>query len=344
MLAGFAVALLVTGLIAYAVLAGADFGAGFWDLTAGSAERGARVRGLIERSIGPVWESNHVWLIFVLVVCWTAFPTAFGSLMSTLAVALLIALVGIMLRGAGFAFRGSSTTVAQQRFFGAFFAVSSLIVPFFLGAAIGGIASGRVPAGNAQGDPLTSWANPTSALIGVLAIVTGAYLAAVYMAGDAHRGGHDDLVERMRLRALGAGVAAGLVALGGLFVVREDARPLFDGLTEGAALVAVIISIVAGAGGLWLIWTRRFGPARLVAAAAVAAIACGWALAQEPEFLPGALTVDEAAAGDATLTALLIGFVVGVLVLAPSLLLLWRLVLRGRLDRDFRPLGPERRQ
>ncbi len=344
MLAEFAVALLVVGLAAYAVLGGADFGAGFWDLTAGSAERGARVRGLIERSMGPVWESNHVWLIFVLVVCWTTFPTAFGSIMSTLWVALFIALMGIVLRGSAFAFRGESATVSQQRFFGVIFAASSLIVPFFLAAAIGGIASGRVPAGNAAGDLLTSWANPTSVLVGVLAIVTGAYLAAVYMAGDARRGGHDDLVERMRLRALGAGAAAGVVALGGFGVLREDARPLYDGLTEGAGLVAVIISIVAGIAGLWLIWTRRFALARVVAAAAVAAVACGWALAQQPEFLPGALTVEEAAAADATLAAVLIAFVVGVLVLAPSLVLLWRLVLRGRLDRDFRPLGPDRRR
>ena len=136
--------LLMLGITAYAVLGGADFGAGFWDLTAGGAERGGRLRGMVQRSMSPVWEANHVWLIFVLVIMWTAFPVAFGSLFSTLYIPLFLAAVGIIFRGAAFALRGQAATINEARLLGALFALSSVLVPFFLGAAIGGIASGRV--------------------------------------------------------------------------------------------------------------------------------------------------------------------------------------------------------
>src|SRR6185295_5604384 len=136
---------------------------------------------------------------------------------------------------------------------GAVFALSSVLTPFCFGAAIGGIASGRVPVGNAAGDLFSSWLNPTSAVIGVLAVLSGAYLAAVYLAADAHRAGLPDLERAFRARALGAGVVTGAVALGGLFVIRSDSRALFDGLTSGGGLVAVLASAVAGAVTLWLV-------------------------------------------------------------------------------------------
>ena len=132
-------AVLVIGVTAYAVLGGADFGAGFWDLTAGGAQRGARVRGLVKRSMGPVWEANHVWLIFVLVIFWTGFPEAFGAVMSTLYVPLFAAAVGIILRGVAFAVRGEAATIREARGFGATFALSSVLVPFFFGATIGAV-------------------------------------------------------------------------------------------------------------------------------------------------------------------------------------------------------------
>lgn len=141
-----AAAVLVTGMTAYAVLGGADFGSGFWDLTAGGDQRGARVRGLVKRSMSPVWEANHVWLIFVLVIFWTAFPEAFGAVMSTLYVPLFIAVIGIVFRGAAFAVRGQAATIAEARFLGAIFAFSSVLVPFCFGATVGAIASGQVPA------------------------------------------------------------------------------------------------------------------------------------------------------------------------------------------------------
>ena len=331
-------ALIVVGLTAYAVLAGADFGAGFWDLTAGGDHRGARVRGMVARSMAPVWETNHVWLIFVLVITWTAYPEAFGSITSTLYIPLFGAALGIIGRGAAFALRGQAETLAGARALGATFAISSVLTPFFLGTVLGGIASGRVPVGNAVGDPVTSWLNPTSILIGVLAVVTGAYLAAVFLAGDSVRAGLPDMVNAFRTRALESGIVAGALAIGGLFVLHEDAETLYEGLTQLPALLAVIASGVAGAATLFLVWTDRFGPARASAAGAVGCIAIGWALAQEPELLPGALTIEQAAASDATLTALLIATIAGMALLVPALVLLYRLVLQGRLDQPFEPL------
>jgi cytochrome bd ubiquinol oxidase subunit II len=337
-MAEICLALVIAGLTAYAVLGGADFGAGFWDLTAGGAERGGPVRGMVQRSMGPVWEANHVWLIFVLVIVWTAFPTAFGSIASTLFVPLTLAAVGIIFRGTAFALRGQAATINEARTIGALFALSSVLVPFFLGAALGGIAAGEVPVGNAVGDPVSSWLNPTGVTVGVLAVLTGAYLAAVYMAADSERAELPDLVDAFRTRALIAGVAAGAVAMGAILVLREDATHLYDGLTSGAGLVCVIGSSVAGLGTLALVWARRFEAARWSAASAVAAVTIGWAFAQSPDLLPGALTLDEAAASGATLTAVVVSVAIGAVLLVPSLYLLYSLVLRGRLDQGYEPL------
>ena len=338
MLTDVCVAFLVLGITAYAVLGSADFGAGFWDLTAGGAARGWRVRGMIQRSMSPVWEANHVWLIFVLVMVWTAFPVAFGSLMSTLSIPLFLAALGVIFRGMAFALRGQAATINEARVLGAVFAFSSVLIPFFFGAAIGGIASGRVPVGNAAGDLIGSWLNPTSIALGIVAILTGAYLAAVFLAGDAKRAGLPDLVAAFRARALIAGVVTGAAAVASLLVVRSDARDLFDGLTSGAGLAAVAVSAIAGVATLGLVAAGGFGPARLTAAAAVAAMTVGWALAQDPYLLPGELTLDDAAASDATLTALVISVGLGMIVLVPSLWWLYRLVLRGTLDQQYEPL------
>jgi cytochrome bd ubiquinol oxidase subunit II len=331
-------ALVLVGIVAYAVLGGADFGGGFWDLTAGGDERGGAVRGMVQRSMSPVWEANHVWLIFVLVMVWTAFPVAFGSLFSTLAIPLFLASIGIIFRGTAFALRGHAATMREARAIGATFALSSVLVPFCFGATIGGIASGRVPVGNQAGDTISSWLNPTSVLIGVLAVATGAYLAAVFLAGDSVRAGLPDLARAFRARALGAAVVTGVIAFAGLFVLRSDARDLFDGLTSGGGLVAVLLSAAAGAVTLWLVATERYGLARLTSAGAVAMVAVGWVLAQDPYVLPPQLTLARAAADDTTLAALLVGVAIGALVLVPSLWYLYRLVLQGRLDQEYEPL------
>jgi cytochrome d ubiquinol oxidase subunit II len=324
--------LMLAGLAAYAVLGGADFGAGFWALR----ERDPELREHAHHAIGPVWEANHVWLIFVLVVCWTAYPTVFGSITSTLAIPLFIAAVGIILRGTAYALRTGTATARELRGVDAVFSLASILTPFAFGTAIGGIASGRVPVGNAAGDRFESWLNQTSVLVGVLAVVTAAYLAAVYLAGDAVRGGKPEPARVFRRRALGMGVVAGAVALGGIAVVHGDAHRLFHGLSHGGGLAAVVVSGLAGAVTLALVWRGRFEPARATAALAVAAIVAGWALAQRPELLPG-LTVEQAAAGPSTLWAVVIAGAIGAVLLVPSLVLLYGLVLRGYFDREPAP-------
>jgi cytochrome bd ubiquinol oxidase subunit II len=338
MLADVPILLILVGIAAYTVLAGADFGAGFWTLFAG-AGRVSRLetREHARHAIGPVWEANHVWLIFVLVVCWTAYPTAFGSITSTLAVPLFIAAIGIILRGSSYALRGQLDKEARgQRAIENLFALSSVLTPFALGTVVGGIASGRVPVGNARGDLLTSWLNPTSIMIGALGVATGSYLAAVYLAADARRLGRHTLELDFRTRALWAGVYTGALALAGLAVARSDAPRLWDGLTEGAGLAMVIVSATAGIVTIVLVWRSRFTVARASAALAVAAIVAGWGLAQRPYMLPG-LTVSQAAAGRTTLIAVIIAVGVGAIVLVPSLALLFTLFLRGRLDSGAPP-------
>jgi cytochrome d ubiquinol oxidase subunit II len=316
------------GLIAYGLFGGADFGAGIWDLLAGGTRRGARQRDLIERSIAPIWEANHVWLIFVLVVLWTAFSGVFAAVVSTLYMPLTLAAFGMIARGAAFAFRKSISTLGMRRFLGAAFAFSSLVTPYFLGAVVGGVASGRVPAGIAAGDVVTSWVNPTSVLGGVLAVLVCAYLAAVFLCADARREGADDLAEQFRLRALGTAAVTGLLGLAGLFVLRADAPLLFEGLTGRAAPV-VALSVVAGVAAIWLLATRRFVPARATSALAVTAILVGWAVAQYPYLLLPEVTIEEAARGRPTLVAMLVALVGGTVVLLPALVYLYVLFQRS---------------
>jgi cytochrome bd ubiquinol oxidase subunit II len=312
---------LLLALVAYAIFGGADFGAGFWDLTAGGAQRGARARSVIERSIGPVWEANHVWLIFVFVVTWTAFPEAYASITLTLFVPLTIAALGIVLRGASFAFRKAAVTLGTRRAFGGAFALSSVLVPYCMGAVAGGIASGRVPAGGKAGDPVDSWVNPTSVVAGVLAVALAGYLAAVYLVWDARRI-DDGMVDYFRRRALGAAVVAAVAVLVGLFVVRADARYVFDGLTS-RALPLVVLSAASGAGALALLVRDASRGARVTAAGAVAGVIAGWGVAQWPYLLPETLTLSAAAAPSGTLWALVVAVALAILIVLPGFLLLY---------------------
>jgi cytochrome bd ubiquinol oxidase subunit II len=334
MLADVPIVFVLIGITAYTVLSGADFGAGLWMLIPGGGQASAAAtRDDTRHAIGPVWEANHVWLIFVLTVMWTCYPVAFGSIVSTLAVPLLIAAIGIIFRGTTYALRsqlergeGRGVELVEN-----LFALSSVLTPFALATVVGGIATGRVPVGNARGNIITSWLNPVSIMAGVLAVAFSGYLAAVYLAADARRLSERTLMRDFRHRALLSGVAAGALALAGLLVVRAEAGTLWHGLTTGAGLVLVIVSGLAGVMTLVLVWRGYFGLARASAALAVAAVIAGWAAAQEPLLLPG-LTVRAAAADRATLIATIIGVAVGAAVLVPSLGLLYTLVLRGRLD------------
>jgi cytochrome bd ubiquinol oxidase subunit II len=321
-------AVMWAGVTAYALFGGADFGAGFWDLTAGTAVGGARQRALIEHSIGPVWEANHVWLIFILVVMWTGFPGLFGAVSSTLWIPLTAAALGVIARGSAFAFRKNVAARWQRRLFGAAFAVSSVLTPFFLGAAAGGVAAGRVPRGIGAGDPLTSWWNPVSVLTGALAVTVCAYLAAVYLTADARRAAAADLVAAFRRRALAAGLAAGLIAGGGLAVLHADATALASGLLH-RGLPLVLISAAAGLTALGLLYRGSFLLARIAAAVAVTAVIWGWAVAQYPYLLQRELTIAAAAASHGVLLATLISLGVGATALIPALALLYAIFQRG---------------
>jgi cytochrome d ubiquinol oxidase subunit II len=316
------VALILAGMAAYTLLAGADFGAGLWMLLATGPDA-PRTRAEVRHAMGPVWEANHVWLIFVLVVCWTGYPVAFGSIASTLAIPLTAAAIGIIFRGAAYALRGQGTSRSAEMVM----ALSSVLTPFSLGTVVGAIATGRVPVGNAAGNVVTSWLNAPSVLIGVVAVAFSGYLAAVYLAADSLRGTDPRLTRAFRGRALLAGVVSGAAALAGLLVMRDSGLDL----TSGLALVMVTASAVAGLATMALCWLSRFQLARLSAALAVAAVIAGWASAQAPRMLPG-MTVTQAAAGRTTLTALVIAVACGAVVLIPSLALLYTLFLRGRLD------------
>lgn len=322
--------ILWAGVTLYAVLGGADFGAGFWDLTAGDAEKGAPMRGLIDRSITPVWEANHVWLIFVLVIAWTGFSKAFGAVMSTLFIPLFLAALGIVLRGAGFAFRHAATSLNARRAFGATFAISSVITPFFLGTAVGAVAGGRIPA-EGDGDLVTSWLNLTGVTIGLLFVACGAFLAAVFLVYDARRDGEAELEKAFTRRALISSAVTGALAILGLVVLHAKSRTLYDGLT-GDGLPLVSLSLLCGGAGLWALATGRVKLLRPLAVGAFVAVIWAWGVGQHPDILPGALTIDEAAAPDSTLTAVIVVFVAAVLIVGPSLGLLFSLQRKAVLE------------
>ena len=323
-----------SAITAYAVFGGADFGAGFWDLVAGGARAGrAAARELIDHAIGPVWEANHVWLIFSFVVLWTGFSEAYASITLTLFVPLTLAAFGIVLRGSGFAFRKTVFRTRDRRNFGAAFAISSVLVPYCFGAVAGAIASGRVPAGGQAGDPWSSWVNPTSVLGGVLAVVVVAYLAAVYLVVDARRVADPTMVAYFRRRATVTAVVAGAVVARRrvraarrrpLPVRRPDvagpaARPGQRRVRHGVARPRAPRPGSRGAGSL--------------AIGAVAGIVLGWGVAQWPYILPESLEVADAAAPSGTLAALAVATVAALCIVLPGFILLYVLDQRGTAPR-----------
>jgi cytochrome bd ubiquinol oxidase subunit II len=320
------------GLVLYTVLGGADFGAGLWQLTAGTGPRARRIREHAHEANAPVWEANHVWLVFVLTVLWTAYPLVVGSVCSTLAIPLGLAAVGIILRALGYTLQTAAPQERRMNLADDVFAMASIVTPFMLGALLGGVASGRVPTGNAAGNLITSWVNPTSLLCGCLAVAVSGYLGAVYLSADARRLGDEGLEAAFRRRALLAGTASGILSIAGLAVAGYDAHRIYVGLVTGWGLVAVVVSGCAAIASFALMVLGRFLAARLTAALAVAAVLAGWAVAQRPFLLPG-LTLPMAAADPETMVSLVVAVVVGAIVVGPSLGYLFQLSLSGRFDR-----------
>jgi cytochrome d ubiquinol oxidase subunit II len=315
------------GVTAYAVFGGADFGGGFWHLAAGTGPQAHGPRNLIADAIGPVWEANHTWLIFDLVILWTAFPPAFAAIMSTLFVPLSLAAFGIVLRGAAFAFGPLSGGERGRRTADLVFGLSS-------------IASGRVPVGGTPGDPFGSWLTLTSALVGVLAIAVCGYLAAVFLVADARRFDQPELERYFLRRASAAAIVAGALAVAGIGVLQMDAPILAQEITR-VGWPFILASGVFGLVALLRIRLGASGGTRALAVGAVVAIIWGWGVAQYPDILPGTMTLAEAAAPAGSLDALLVIFVVAALVIAPSLALLYYLDQASRLGGHGAATSPQ---
>jgi cytochrome bd ubiquinol oxidase subunit II len=323
-------AILWVGVTLYAIFAGADFGAGVWDLLAGGGERAAKVRAQIDRSIGPVWEANHVWLIFVLVVLWTAFPTAFSAIMTTLYIPLALAALGIVLRGAGFAFRHALPGRIERpasRVFG----VASVLTPFFMGTVVGAIASGSVPAVG-DGDPTGSWTGFLPLATGAMFVVVAAYTAAIFLVRDSGAAGDDELRDYFERRALGAAVLAGAAAVVGVIALHQDGRYVYDGLTSWPGIALVIGSALCGLVALFLLVTGRNLGLRAAAVGAGTAVIWGYFAAAFPYILPTSLKISDAAGASATLTAVMVVFIAAALLVIPSLALLYVLSQRSTLE------------
>ena len=324
-------AILCLGATLYAIFGGADFGAGIWELLAarrGDRELRERIEHRVTLSLGPVWEANHVWLIFTLVVLWTGFPAAFGPIMETLYLPLAVAALGIVLRGAGFAF-GHTFDAAAARRSNLVFAVASLITPFCFGCVVGAIASGAVVAGGSGS--AFGWFGVLPVVVGLLFVASCSYVAAVFLLDDCRRAGDPVLEDWFLHGAMAAAVVAGLLALIGLVALHADARPVFDGLfAEGLPLVvgSALFGLLTLT-GLVRGWARALRP---LAIGAVATIIAGWAVAQHPYLLPGTLTVSEGAGDGATLTALIAVFAAALAIVGPALLLLLRLAQRQALE------------
>ncbi len=326
---------MLVGLILYALLGGADFGAGVWELgTAWKPER--KERALIYRAIGPVWEANHVWLIFVIVLLFTAFPPAFAALCRALWVPLLLALVGIVFRGSAYAFRSYAVDARSRRRWEGVFAFASTLTPLALGTSVGAIASGQLPVtaeGGFTGSVASDWISPFSLFCGAFGVATCAHLAAVYLAREAALEGDPELTELCRRRAIGAAIAMGVLAAGGLLVMRAGAPRLWAGLVE-RGWPLVLLSAVGGVGSLAALWRRRYGWAVLGAGLAVASVIGGWAASQVPLLIAPTLSVEAAKAPDSVLRPLLWAVALGSLLLLPALAYLFVLFKTGRGERS----------
>jgi cytochrome d ubiquinol oxidase subunit II len=332
---------IVVALMLYVLLAGADFGGGVWDLLAWGPRR-ARQRQAIEHAIGPIWEANHVWLILVVVVIFTAFPAAFAALSTALHVPLTLFLLGVVFRGSAFAFRsftggagggdGENPRDQVQWRWGSIFSLASLISPLLLGMTVGAIASGRIRVehGLVTGGFVRPWLAPFPIAVGLYALALCAFLAATYLAVEVEN--DPELQWDFRLRAFAAGVAVGGCALLALLLSGSGAPLIRDGLTRrpwtwplhGATAVIAI-------GALGALARARFRLARVLVAVQTILILAGWVASQYPFLLVPDLTIWNAAAARETRVWLLIFLAAGVPVLLPSLVVLFRVFkLSGR--------------
>ena len=313
------------GLCVYAVTGGADFGAGIWSLLA-TGPRRKQQREAIEHAIAPIWEANHVWLIFVVVVMFAAFPRAFAVLSIAMHVPIALALVGIVLRGSAFTFRTyDDERDAAQRRWGRIFSSASVLTPLLLGVSLGAVASGRVVAptqGTFADRFVEPWLTPFAFGVGLLTLALFAFLAAVFLTLETR---DRELVEDFRRRALGAGVAVFFASALVLVLSFQEAPRLSRGLmTSGWALPLHLATAASAIAVFAALWTRRFRLARALVGLQVSLIFWGWTVSQYPYLVPPDLTIQGAAAPEITLRLTLWALGLGTLVLAPSLAYLFR--------------------
>lgn len=339
-LEGWVAGLGVLGVVAYAALGGADFGGGIWDAFAHGPRKAAQ-RQAIARAMGPVWEANHVWLIFVIVLVFTAFPPAYAALSVGLYIPFHLVLLGIILRGAAFVFRAYSPQSARStapppgaRRWGAVFGAASVITPALFGMCLGAISSGalRIADGQVLAGGPPAWLTPISIAIGALALSICAYLAAVYLANETDGA----LREDFRREALLAGTFVVALSVIVLPLLRSGAPHLWNGLLGGRAAPVVGIGIVAALASGWLLLRRRYRLARIAAVAQVVCLLVGWALAQYPFLIYPDLPLRAAAAPAPTLRFVLYALPAGMAVLIPSLWLLFRVFKREYLTLEER--------
>jgi cytochrome bd ubiquinol oxidase subunit II len=322
-------ALGIVALVVYAVLGGADFGGGIWDLFATGPRKHAQ-RDAIAHAMGPVWEANHVWLIFVIVIIFSAFPAAYAALSIALFVPFHLVLLGIILRGAAFVFRAYSPESARTtgsgpagRRWGAIFGAASVMTPVLLGMCLGAISSGGIlmlDGAVVINGQVPAWLQPVSLLIGALALSLCAYLAAVFLANETAGA----LREDFRTRALLAGTAVVGLSAVALPLVRAEARHLWDGLMGGTATPVLIPGVIAALLSGWWLRQRRYRLARISAVVQIACLLAGWAIAQSPYIIYPGLTLAQAAAPQSTLVFILWTTPVGMALLIPSLWYLFR--------------------
>ncbi len=317
-------AVMTAGLVLYVLLGGADFGGGMWDLLA-FGPRGRAQREAIASAIGPVWEANHVWLILVIVLLFTAFPPAFGLIMTALHVPLTLVLVGVVLRGTTFVFRKyDAQDDAVHRRWSTIFGVSSFLTPLLLGVSLGGLASGDIRAENGV---LTTgffagWTTFFALVCGLFAQGLFAFIAAVYLTIDTR---YDPVLQDdFRLRALLSGLSLGPVALLLFWLARTEAPLLYSGLTQWWAPLLLGITSVCAVWALVALYRRRYRQARGAAVAQVSLVILGWAFAQYPYLIPGTLSYLESAAPGNVLWVQFWCLIAGLPVLVPSLVFLFR--------------------
>ncbi|GAC1391144.1 MAG: cytochrome d ubiquinol oxidase subunit II [Ktedonobacteraceae bacterium] len=323
-----AITALWVSIIIYAALGGADFGAGIWDFFA-FGPHAKEERSLITRAVGPVWEANNVWLIYLVVGLFTAFPVVSATLSTALFIPFSLVLLGIVLRGASFGFRTHfNRAVAIREIWGRAFGLASIITPFLLGAMAAAVASGHIRVH--QGRPPVAlfgvWLTPFAIVVGCMALALCATLAAVYLTVQARRFEMEPLANRFRIRALIAGGVTAVLGLVGFILMPFEAPLLWSGMfSRTYAIWAVGVTILIGAATAGALYFKRYKLARILADLDTAALLGAWGLAQVPYIIPPDLTVTNAASPPTTLWEFLVSVTMGMLILVPSLWFLFHI-------------------